>query len=339
MLQIWTALLQDVAMRTNGLSGCIWLVMSVLFSGSNASAQDYPTKPIRFVVTNAPGGGTDMMARLIAQKLNEAWGQAVVVDNRPGGNGAVGSLVAAKSSPDGYTLLIVTSDTHAIVPNLYRKPPYDPVKDFASIALIATGPQVMVAHPSLQANSIKELVAVALAKPGTLNYASPGSGSLGHMMGELFQAITVTKIVHVPYKGSGSALADLLGGYVQLMFSGPGAARPHVRARRLKALAVTSRERAAGLEEVPTFAESGYPAVEAAQWYGVLTTAGTPQAVVDKINRETVRILQLPEVKERFLSSGYNAATSTPQEFARIIKDDLAKWQTVVKASGMPSID
>lgn len=319
----------------------IGAVASVIITMSAfcASAQDYPARPIRFLVTNAPGGGTDLMARSIAQKLFEAWGQPVIVDNRPGGNGTVGSLAAMNSQPDGHTLLIVTSDTHAIVPNLYRKQPYDALKDFAPVTLVASGPQVFVSHPSVSAPSVKELVAILKAKPAGYNYASPGNGSLGHMTGELFQKLTDTKIEHVPYKGSGAAIANLLSGYVQLMFSGPGSARAHVRAQKLKAHAVTSRERAPGLEEVPTFAESGYPRIEALQWYGLLTTAGTPKPIVDKLNRETVRILQLPEIKERFLASGYVVASSTPQAFGNIIRDDLAKWNKVVKDAKMTTID
>ena len=280
-----------------------------------------------------------MMARLIAQKLTEAWGRPVIVDNRPGGNGAVDSITVANSSPDGHTLLIVTSDTHAIVPNLYRKRPYDPVKDFAPVTLIASGPQVMVSHPSVVATTVREFVAVAKSKPGAISFASPGSGSLGHMTGELFQTVTDTQLVHVPYKGSGAAITNLLSGYVQVMFSGPGSVRPQVAARKLNALAVTSPERAAGLEQVPTFAESGYPKLEAAEWYGVLTAPGTPTPVIDKINLEVVRILQMPEVKERFLASGYSAATSSPQEFGATIRNDLPKWAEVIKSSGMPPND
>lgn len=316
------------------------LALSAFNTGcGEAAAQAYPNRPIRFLVTNAPGGGTDLMARSIGQKLYDAWGQPVIVDNRPGGNGTVGSIAAATSLPDGHTLLIVTSDTHAIVPNLYRKQPYDAVRDFAPVTLVASGPQVLVSHPSVAANSVKELVAVIKAKPGGYNYASPGSGSLGHMTGELFQKVTDSRIEHVPYKGSGAAIANLLSGYVQLMFSGPGSARAHVRAQKLKAYAVTSRDRAPGLDEVPTFAESGFPRIEALQWYGLLTTAGTPKPVVDKLNLETVRILKLPEIKERFLASGYVVVSSTPQAFGNIIRDDLAKWNKVVKDAKMASID
>jgi len=283
----------------------------------------------------APGGGTDMMARILAQEMNKTWGQPVLVENRAGGTGAIGSTVVAKSPPDGYALLVVTSSTHAIWPAIQTDLPYHPVRDFAAVSLAATGPQVLVVHPSVPAGSVKELVALAKARPGLLNYASPGSGTAGHMTGELFKSVTGTKITHVPYKGAGSVITDLLSGYVQMSFSGPGSVMPHIHARKLKALAVAYPRRTAGLEQVPTFIEAGYPGVDAAQWYGVLTTGGTPAPVVEKLNREVVRILQLPDVKERLLSSGYVAAPSTPQEFTQLLRDELAKWQKVVKASGV----
>ncbi len=300
-----------------------------------ALAQTYPAKPIRFVVPFVAGGGTDLIARSIGQKLNEAWGQPVVVDHRPGGTGALGSLIVAQAAADGYTLLMVTSSTHAISPNLYRKPPYHPVRDFAAIALTATAPQLLAVHPSVPVNSVKELVALAKAKPGTLNFASPGTGTLGHMTGELFKMVAGIDIVHIPYKGSASAARELLGGQVQLSFSGPGPLIPQVRAGKLKALGAATRERSAEMKEIPTFAELGYPGIVASNWYGVLTTAGTPKAVVDKLNREIVRIVQLPEIRAIFARQGYEPATSTPGEFAQFIKDELAKWQKVVKASGM----
>jgi tripartite-type tricarboxylate transporter receptor subunit TctC len=309
-------------------------LLAALLCSAASWAQDYPAKPIRIVVPFAAGGGTDLIARTLSQKMNETWGQPVVVENRPGGTGAVGSMLVAKAPPDGYNLLIVTSSTHAIWPNIQKDLGYHPARDFAAVSLAATGPQVMVIHPSVPANSVRELVALAKARPGALNFASPGSGTAGHMTGELFKSVTGTHIVHVPYKGAASVITDLLSGYVQMSFSGPGAVIPHINARKLKALAVAYPRRTAGLEQVPTFIEAGYPAVDAAQWYGVLTTGGTPAAVVDKLNREIVRILQLPEVKERFLASGYVATATTPQEFGKLIRDELAKWDKVVKASG-----
>lgn len=320
-------------MRTLSLARYAVLLASLACSVS--WAQEYPVKPIRIVVPFAPGGGTDMMARIIAQKMTETWGQPAVVENRAGGTGAVGSIIVAKAPADGYALLVVTSSTHAIWPAIKTDLPYHPVRDFAAVSLAATGPQVLVVHPSVPANSVKQLVALAKARPGALNYASPGSGTAGHMTGELFKTVTGTKITHVPYKGAGSVTTDLLSGYVQMSFSGPGSVMPHIHSHRLKALAVAYPRRTAGLEDVPTFIEAGYPGVDAAQWYGVLTTGGTPPAVVDKLNREVVRILQLPEVKEKLLASGYVAAPTTPQEFTQLLRDELAKWQKVVKATGV----
>ncbi len=310
-------------------------IAGLCFLGTLAPAQEYPTKSIRFVVPNAPGGGTDLMARVISQKLSEAWGHAVVVENRAGGTGAVGSVFVAKSPADGYSLLLVTSSTHAISPALQSNLPYDPVKDFAPVSLVATGPQVLVMHPSVPAKTAKELVALAKSRPNGLNYASAGVGSLGHMGMELFKSVAGMKIVHVAYKGTGAAITDELSGYVQLMFSGPGAVIAHVQARKLKAIVVANPKRTVGFEDVPTFAEAGYPAVEAAQWYGVVTTAGTPSAVVTKLNREIVRILKLPDPQSQFLANGYTPDSNTPEEFSQLIRKELAKWQKVVKETGI----
>jgi len=307
-----------------------------LVSSSSIAAESYPTRPIRFVVPFVAGGGTDLIARMLGKKFTEAWGQPVVVDNRPGGAGAVGSLLVAQSAPDGYTLILVTSSTHAIAPNFHRKPPFDPVKDFTAIAQVASAPEIIFAHPSVPVNSIKELVALAKAKPGTLNYASPGAGTIGNMTGEMFNLAAGLKIVHVPYKGSAAAMRELLGGQVQIMFSGPGGALPHVHSGKLKALAALTRTRLPELKDIPTLAESGYPSVEASNWYGVLTTAGTPKAVITKIHGEIVRIMQMPEISEMLLRYGYYTTITAPAEMAKLVKDELAKWSKVVKASGMP---
>lgn len=299
-----------------------------------ATSQPYPTKPLRFIVPFAPGGGTDMLARAIAQKLNESWGQPVVVDNRAGDSGNIGTGLVAKSLPDGYTLLMGYVGNLAINPSLYRSLPYDAVKDFAPVTLAATAPNVLVAHPSVPARSVKELVALAKSAPERLNYASAGNGTVGHMVAELFKTATGTNVVHIPYKGNGAAIADVLGGNVQLMFSAPASVIHHVKSRKLNGLATTSPRRLPGLESVPTFAESGYPAIEGFAWYGVLLPAGTPAPAVSKLHGELVRIIQLSDVKSRFASQGYDATTSTPREFAELIRSDLARWGKVVKASG-----
>jgi tripartite-type tricarboxylate transporter receptor subunit TctC len=309
--------------------------VTALAMSLTTQAQQYPSKPIRFIVPFAPGGGTDMIARAIAQRLTETWGQPVVVDHRAGGTGAVGSIVVAQSAPDGYTMLIVTSSTHAIAPNLHRKPPYDPVKDFAPVSLAASAPELFVAHASVPVSSVKDVIALAKAKPGSLNYASPGTGTIGHMTGELFKQVTGANIVHVPYKGAGAAIREVLGAQVQLMFSAPAAVIPHVRAGKLKALAAATRERLPELKEIPTLAEAGYPAVEASNWYGVLVPARTPKSVIDKLNGEIVRAVQLPEVKEAFLRQGYEASPSSPEQFGQLVRGDFEKWKKVVRASGM----
>ena len=299
-----------------------------------ALAQNYPTKPIRFIVPFAPGGGVDLIARTIAQKLNDSWGQSVVVDNRGGGGGNIGTDMVAKAPPDGYTLLMGYVGNLAINPFLFPKLPYDPRTDFAPIALAATAPNVLVAHPSLPANSVRELVALAKAKPGALNYASAGNGTVGHLVAELFKTETGAQITHIPYKGNGPALTDVLGGQVQLLFAAPGAVIQHARAGKLRALAVASPKREPSLSEVATFAEAGFPTVEAYGWYGVLTAAGTSRDIIGKLNTEIVRIMQLPDVKERLITHGYDAVTSTPQQFRELIRTELAKWEKVVKASG-----
>jgi tripartite-type tricarboxylate transporter receptor subunit TctC len=311
------------------------LMLAGLGMGGTVAAQDYPTRPIRLVVPFAPGGGTDLLARTLALKLNEAWGQPVINDNRAGGTGAVGSVLVAQAAPDGYTLILVTSSTHAISPNFFRKPPYNPVKDFAPISLVANAPEVVVVHPSVPANSIKELIALAKAKPDTLNYASAGTGTIGHMAAELFKVVTGTKITHVPYKGTGDAIREVLGGQVQIMIGAPGAVIQHIRSGKLRALAACTRQRLPEIKDIPTMAEAGYPAVEASNWYAILATAGSPSAVISKLNREIVRIMQLPEIKEMILRQGYEAMTSTPEELGTLIRTDLAKWSKVVKATGM----
>ncbi len=307
---------------------------SVVFPVTGSRAQEYPTKPIRFLVGNAPGGGTDVVARLTAQKLSESLGRPVIVDNRPGGTGAVAAMLVAKAPADGYSLLLVTRSSHAIAPALQNDLPYHPVRDFAAVSLLVTSPNMLLVHPSVPAGTVKELVAYAKARPGTLNYGSSGTGSVGHMAAELFQVVTDTRFTHVPYKGAAVSVNDLLSGRIQLMFIGPTLV-PHVKSKKLRALAMGGSKRLASLDEVPTFAEAGYPEVDAAQWYGVVTTAGAPRAVIDRLNREIVASLQRPELRDKLLELGFDPTTCTPPEFARIIRDDLARWQKVVKTAGI----
>jgi tripartite-type tricarboxylate transporter receptor subunit TctC len=299
-----------------------------------ACAQTYPTKPIRLVVPFPPGGATDILARDVAQKLTEAWGQSVIVDNRPGAGGNIGSELVAKSAPDGYTLEMGTVGTHAINASLYAKMPYDHVKDFVPVILVAGVPNVLVVTPSLPANSVAELIAYAKANPGKLNFASSGNGTSIHLSGELFKVMAGVQITHIPYKGSAPALQDLLAGQVQLMFDNLPPSLPQIKAGKLRALAVTSLARAPALPDVPTLAESGLPGFEASSWFGILAPAGTPAPIVAKINAEVAKWLSTPEAKEKLLKQGANPAGGTPEDFAKHIAAETAKWAKVVKDSG-----
>jgi len=299
-----------------------------------ASAQTYPTKPIRLVVPFPPGGATDILARDVAQKLTEAWGQQVIVDNRPGAGGNIGSELVAKSAPDGYTLEMGTVGTHAINASLYAKMPYDHVKDFVPVILVAGVPNVLVVNPAVPANSVAELIAYAKANPGKLNFASSGNGTSIHLSGELFKFMAGVQMTHVPYKGSAPALQDLIGGQVQLMFDNLPPSLPQIKAGKLRALAVTSLARAPALPDVPTMAEAGLPGYEASSWFGVLAPAGTPPAIVTKLNAEIAKWLATPEAKEKLSKQGANAAGGTPEDFAKHIAAETAKWAKVVKDSG-----
>jgi len=304
-----------------------------LFAGAQ-TPPNYPVKPIRMVVPFPPGGATDIMARGVAQRLTEVWGQPVVVDNRPGAGGNIGSELVAKAAPDGYTLEMGTVGTHAINPSLYSKMPYDHVKDFVPVILVAGVPNVLVVNPSVPANSMQELIAYAKANPDKLNFASSGSGTSIHLSGELFKVMAGVQMRHVPYKGSAPALQDLLGGQVQLMFDNLPPSLPQIKAGKLRALAVTTAVRAPALPDVPTIAESGLPGFEASSWFGVLAPAGTPPAIVTKLNAEIAKWLATPEAKEKMLAVGASIAGGTPEDFARHIATETAKWAKVVQESG-----
>jgi tripartite-type tricarboxylate transporter receptor subunit TctC len=299
-----------------------------------AIAQAYPNHVIRLVVPFPAGGTTDILARAAAQKLTESLGQPVVVDNRPGAGGNIGADLVAKSTPDGYTLLMGTVGTHAINPSLYAKMPYDHVKDFVPVVLVAGVPNVLVVNPSLPVNSVADLIKLAKSKPGAINFASSGSGTSIHLSGELFKTMAGVDMTHVPYKGSAPALSDLIGGQVQLMFDNLPSALPQIKAGKLRAIAVTSLNRAPVLPDVPTIAESGLPGFEASSWFGVLAPAGTPAPVVAKLNAEVNKWLQSPEAREQLLAQGAVAAGGTPEQFAAHIRAETEKWAKVVKASG-----
>ena len=300
-----------------------------------ALAQDYPVRPIRFIAPNLPGGPTDILARIIAQKLSDSLGQPVVVENRAGAAGNIGTEVAAKSPPDGYTLLSGNIATFGANVSLYKRLGFDPVKDFAPVVLVATQPNILVVHPSLPVTSVKELIALARARPGQLNYAGSGIGAVAHLAAELFKNDTATNIVHIAYKSAAPALTDLIAGQTQLMFATALSVQPHLQAKRLRPLAVTTPQRARAFPELPTVAEAGVPGFEATTWHGVLVPAGTPATIVGKLNAEINRLLQLPDVRERLGNLGAEIVGGTPKEFAEHIQREIPRWAKVIKAAGI----
>ena len=318
------------------MKGLVSAILTALIAfGGSALAQTWPAKPVRLIVPYPPGGSADILARAIGQKLAEGMGQQVVVDNRPGAGTAIGAEATAKAPPDGYTIMLGTVSSHAINPALNPTLKYDPVKDFAPVSLVASIPFALVVHPSLPVNTVKELVALAKAKPAALNFSSAGNGTSNHLAGELFKSMTGTYMVHIPYKGSAPALNDLIAGQVQLMFDLVLTTAPHVRSGAVRAIAVTGRERSSALPGVPTVAESGVPGYEVSAWFGFFAPAGTPAAIVTALNAETVKAMRLPDLRDRLASQGADAVTDTPEQFAAYVKEELGKWTRVVKASGM----
>jgi tripartite-type tricarboxylate transporter receptor subunit TctC len=302
-------------------------------AATSAFAQGYPTKPAKVVVPYPPGGPTDIVARVVSQKLSEQMGQQFIVENRPGAGGNIGAEAVAKSPADGYTLLVATT-AHAINPSLFKNLGYNLTKDFAPVSLLTSGPLVIVANPSVPAKNVKELIAMGKAKPGSLNYASSGNGQSTHLSAELFATMAGIKMNHIPYKGSAPALTDVMGGQASLMFDTMLSAMPHVKNGKLKAIAVTSAARSPAAPDVPTVAESGLPGYEAIAWNGLLVPAGTPGDVVAKLNAELKKALDAPDVKDRFSAQGFGAAWNTREAFAKFIQSELDKWAKVVKVSG-----
>jgi tripartite-type tricarboxylate transporter receptor subunit TctC len=304
-----------------------------LMAPSMAQAQ-YPMKPMRLIVPYPPGGGTDTMARTLGQKLAESLGQQVVVDNRPGGGANIGAELAAKSPPDGYTLLMCTI-AHASAVSLYRKLGYDVLRDFAPVSLLATTPHILVTHPSLPVKSVKELIALAKVRPNELVYSSSGSGTPAHLAGELFKHMVGVNMVHVPYKGGGPSVVALLSGEVALAFATTPSVLTHVRSGRLRAIAVTTGRRSVATPDLPTLADSGVAGYDVGSWYGLLVPAGTPKEVIARLNSEVHKALRLPDVKQRLDAGGFEALTSTPEEYGAFMRGEVEKWAKVVKAAGI----
>ena len=310
----------------------VLLALGMLTCGG-ASGQAYPAKPIRIMVPFPPGGATDIFARQIAQKMTEFWGQQVVVENKAGASGTIGSDQVAKSAPDGYTLLL-TATHHSINPALLAKLPYDTLRDFSNVALIATSPNVLLLHPSVPANTVQELIAHVKAKPGGLHYASSSAGGATHLTAELFKTAAGINLIHVPYKGAAPAMTDLLGGQVTMMFDVLSTSMPHVRAGKLKALGVSSSKRSVIAPDVPTIAESGLPGFEAMSWFGLYAPAGVPKDIVSKVNTEVVRILHLADVKEKLAQQGAEPGAMSAAEFDAFLRTETVKWAKAVKDSG-----
>jgi tripartite-type tricarboxylate transporter receptor subunit TctC len=319
-------------MKSIAALGCLLIAVTA------AQAQTYPNKAVRLVVPFAAGGSTDIIGRTVAQKLNELWGQPVLVDNRPGGSTVIGTDVVAKSPPDGYTLL-VTPAPFTIVPSLTTtKLPYDPAKDFEPITLINTTPLVVVVNPGVPANSIKELIALARSKPGSLNFGSSGSGGSNHLAGELFNAMAGVKMVHIPYKGNAPALTDLVGGHVDLVFNGLTSALPLIKSGKLRALAVTSLARTGSLPDMPTLDELGLKGFQAVAWNGLNAPGRTPKDIIGKINADVLRVIRSPELVERLKAEGSDPVGNSPEQYSAFLRDEITKWAKVIQFAGVKGL-
>ena len=311
--------------------------MALLASSALVCAQSagYPQRPIRIVVAYTPAGATDILARTVGQKFTETWGQPVIIDNRPGANGNIGTEYAAKATPDGYTLLMVTAGTHGINPGLYRKLGFDAVKDFAPVSLVAMVPNIFVVNNAVPAKDLKEFIAYAKANPGKLNYGSPGNGSTAHLSMELFKSMTGVQMLHIPYKGSAGVLADLIGGQIVAMMDNMPPYVPQVKAGKIRALAVSPARRSPAVPDVPTVAEAGVPGYDSGAWFGLVAPANTPKDIVNKLARETARVLKLPDVSARLSDLGAEPVGGTPEQFAVHIKAEIAKWAKVIKGANV----
>jgi tripartite-type tricarboxylate transporter receptor subunit TctC len=300
-----------------------------------ATAQAYPAKPIRWISPWPAGGANDIFSRAIGQKIGESLGQQVLVDNRPGAAGTIGSDIAAKAPADGYTLVMGSSPTHAIAPALYPALPYDPLRDFSAVTLVGSVPNVLVLHPSVPAKTVKEFIAVAKARPGKLNFASTGNGTSQHLSAELFKFMAGLDMVHIPYKGTAPALTELVAGQVDLAFENMPALIPHIQAGRLRALAVTTTKRSAVMPELPTIAEAALPGYDASVWFGVFAPAGTPRPVVDRLHGEILKALQTQDLKSRMVAMGTDVSGMGPDDFSAYVRKEIPKWANLVKAAGV----
>ncbi len=327
----FTACARRMGVPGHGLA----VFVSALMPAAHGMAQGFPVKPIRLVVPFPAGSTTDIVSRMVGHKLADIWGQPVIVDNRAGAGGIVGTLAVARAPADGYTMLMGGTATHAITPHLERSLEYDAIKDFSAISLVATTPYLLVINPAVSAGSVKELIALARARPGALNYASGGNGSAPHLTAAIFASMTNINVRHVPYKGSAPAIVDLLGGQVQIIFTGIPSVLAHVRASRLKALAVTSARRNDVLPELPTVAEAGVAGYDVSPWFGLLAPTKTPPAIVNVINGSLVRVLATPDLQERLRGEGVELGANSPQQFGTFIRTEMTKWGLAVKQSGM----
>jgi tripartite-type tricarboxylate transporter receptor subunit TctC len=315
---------------------CLSLLAALLvLSGGPAGAQDYPNKPITLVVPFAPGGSSEVLSRLVGQKLTESWKQQVVIDNKPGAAGNIAMELVQRARPDGYTLILGHVGTLAVNPAMFARLPYDPINGFIAVAMLASVPNVVAVHPGLPVTTLKDFVDLARTKPGTINYGSAGNGSAGHLAMEYLRQVTKIDLTHVPYKGTGPMTTDLLAGETQATFTGALPLMPFIKDGKLRALAVGSAKRIPSLPDVPTVAESGYPGFETSQWYGILAPAGTPDAIVQKLSAEINRILRLPEVAGRLGADGSAARPMSPQDFAAFIQAEMKRWGAVVRTAGI----